>query len=55
MNLIAAGPMVTTQMLMGAMEFDERKAQRVLKWLFQAGLLRKAGKGPATSYQVIRK
>ena len=52
---VSKKPVVTTQMLMGAMEFDERKAQRVLKWLFQAGLLRKLGKGPATRYQVIRK
>jgi predicted transcriptional regulator len=40
--------------LMAAMEFDERKAQRVLKKLLEVGLLRRSGKGRATRYEVIR-
>lgn len=40
--------------LMAAMDFDERKAQRVLKKLLDVGLVRRSGKGRATRYEVIR-
>jgi ATP-dependent DNA helicase RecG len=45
---------VTSSELMTALDFDERKAQRVLKKLWDAGLLRRRGKGRATRYEVIR-
>jgi ATP-dependent DNA helicase RecG len=45
---------VTSPVLMTEMGFDERKAQRVLKALVDAGLLRRVGRGPATRYVVVR-
>jgi ATP-dependent DNA helicase RecG len=45
---------LTSPDLMAAMEFDERKAQRVLKKLLDVGLVRRSGKGRATRYEVIR-
>ena len=45
---------VSSPELMAQMGFDERKAQRVLKKLQDAGLLRRAGRGPATHYQVLQ-
>jgi len=44
---------VTSRELIENMQFDERKAQRVLKKLIDAGLLERIGKGPATRYKVI--
>lgn len=44
----------STRELMAAMEFDERKAQRVFKKLWDVGLIRPLGKGRATRYQVTR-
>lgn len=40
--------------LMQKMGFDERKAQRVLKKLLEAGLLRRIGRGPSTRYERIQ-
>ena len=45
---------VTTPELMKQTGYDERKAQRVLRKLQNAGLLRRVGKGPATRYKVMR-
>ena len=45
---------ITSRELMEELEFDERKAQRVLKKLIELNQLRKLGKGPATSYEMIR-
>ena len=45
---------VSSPELMAQMGFDERKAQRVLKKLQDAGVLRRAGRGPATHYQVLQ-
>lgn len=45
---------VSSRELMERLEFDERKAQRVLKKLIEVHLLRRVGKGPATRYEVIR-
>lgn len=45
---------VSSSELMAQMKFDERKAQRVLKKLQDAGLLRRAGRGPATRYEVVQ-
>jgi len=45
---------LTSSELMAAMDFDERKAQRVLKKLLDVGLVRRRGKGRATRYEVIR-
>ena len=35
-------------------QFDDRKAQRHLKWFVELGLLRRVGAGPATEYRVVR-
>lgn len=40
--------------LMEEMNFDERKAQRVLKKLQEVGLLQRIGRGPSTRYEGIR-
>ena len=45
---------LTSSELMAALDFDERKAQRVLKKLLDVGLVRRSGKGRATRYKVIR-
>ena len=41
--------------LMEHMRVDERKAQRILKKLIDADLVRRVGKGPATRYNIVRK
>ncbi len=53
-QFIAAGEIVTSRELMAKLDFDERKAQRVLTKLVRNKLLRRIGKGPATQYEVIR-
>ncbi|OFX18339.1 MAG: hypothetical protein A2Z18_00970 [Armatimonadetes bacterium RBG_16_58_9] len=45
---------VTSSSLMKELGFDERKAQRVLKKLQDAGLIRRVGRGPATRYEIVR-
>ena len=46
---------VTSAALMREMGFDERKAQRVLRKLQDAGLLQRVGQGRATRYGVLRR
>jgi len=53
-QFIATQESVTARELMEQLEFDERKAQRVLKKLGEAGLVRRVGKGRATRYEVVR-
>ncbi|CAM9292754.1 unnamed protein product, partial [Phaeothamnion confervicola] len=53
-QFISTRQTVTSADLMSALAADERKAQRVLKKLMSAGLLRRVGKGPATHYEVVR-
>jgi ATP-dependent DNA helicase RecG len=53
-QFIAGRESVTSPQLMKHMGFDERKAQRVLKKLRDAKLLRRVGKGPSTRYEVVR-
>jgi len=53
-QFVAGRESVTSPELMKQMGFDERKAQRVLKKLQAAGLLRRVGKGPATRYEMVR-
>ena len=53
-QFIATRESVTSPEVMAQMRFDERKAQRILKKLMGANLLRRVGKGPATRYDVIR-
>jgi ATP-dependent DNA helicase RecG len=53
-QFISSKDSVTSPEVMEQLGFDERKAQRVLKKLTGANLLRRVGKGPATSYSVIR-
>lgn len=45
---------MTSRDLMEQLEFDERKAQRVLRKLEGAGLLRRVGSARATHYEVVR-
>lgn len=45
---------VTSVHLMEHFGFDERKSQRVLKKLVEAGLIRRFGKGPSTKYEVLQ-
>lgn len=53
-EFIAGQQTVTSAELRERMNFDERKAQRVLKKLQDAGLLRRVGSGPATRYEVVQ-
>jgi len=45
---------LTSRDLMEHLEFDERKAQRVLRKLEGVGLLRRVGSARATHYEVVR-
>ena len=53
-KLIATRSTVTSPEMIETLQFDERKVQRILKKLQGHGLLRRAGKGPATRYEVLR-
>lgn len=53
-EFIAVRQSVTSPELMARLGFVERKAQRVLKKLQEAGLLRRFGRGPATHYEVVQ-
>jgi ATP-dependent DNA helicase RecG len=53
-ELISGRQSVSSSELMAQMGFDERKAQRILKKLQGAGLLRRVGRGPATHYEVLQ-
>jgi ATP-dependent DNA helicase RecG len=53
-QFIAGRESITRSELMAQMGFDERKAQRILKGLREAGLLSPIGKGRVTSYKVVR-
>lgn len=46
-------PSVSTLELMERIGLDERKAQRVIKRLLDAGLLKRVGRGPATRYVAV--
>ena len=53
---IAAGrESITARMLMDRLEFNERKAQRIMRGLLDAGLVSRAGAGRATRYELVRK
>ncbi len=45
---------VTRREVMSALSFDARKAQRTLRRLADAGLVRQVGAGPATRFEVVR-
>ncbi len=51
---LATKDIVNTPDVMRHLRFDEKKAQRVLKKLMTANLIRRVGKGPATHYEVVR-
>jgi ATP-dependent DNA helicase RecG len=51
-EFIASRQSVTSSELMDRLGFDERKAQRILRKLTDATLLRRVGRGPATRYEV---
>lgn len=52
-EFISGRTSITSSELMKQMGFEERKAQRVLKKLQGANLLRRTGQGPATRYEVM--
>ena len=51
-RVVASRDSIRTRELVASTGFDERKAQRALKALQEAGLLRSTGSGPATRYAV---
>lgn len=53
-QFIATKEIVASRELMHRLDFDERKAQRVLRKLMENNLVRRVGKGPTTRYEVIR-
>jgi ATP-dependent DNA helicase RecG len=53
-QFVALKDSISSRDLMEKLEFDERKAQRVLKKLMGVNLVRRVGKGPATRYEVVR-
>lgn len=53
-EFISGKQIITSAELKMSFSFDERKAQRILKKLQDAGLLRRAGSGPATHYEVVQ-
>jgi len=52
-QFVASKTSISSRDLMVKLEFDERKAQRVLKKLMGVNLVRRVGKGPATRYEAI--
>jgi predicted HTH transcriptional regulator len=54
LEFISGQQLVVSRDLMEKFGFDERKAQRVFKKLLESGLVRRVGKGPSTSYQLIQ-
>lgn len=53
-QFVALKDSISSRNLMEKLEFDERKAQRILKKLMGVNLVRRVGKGPATRYEVVR-
>ena len=53
-QFVALKDSISSRDLMEKLEFDERKAQRVLNKLMGVNLVRRVGKGPATRYEVVR-
>ena len=53
-QLVALKDSISSRDLMEKLEFDERKAQRILKKLMGLNLVLRVGKGPATRYEVVR-
>ena len=53
-QFVALKDSISSRDLMEKLEFDERKAQRVLKKLMGVNLVRRVGKGPATRYEAVR-
>lgn len=51
-RVAALGDWTSTRELMKGTGFDERKAQRALKALEEAGLLRRVGNGRATRFEI---
>lgn len=52
-KFVVTKDVVTSTQLMKHMGIEERKAQRIIKKLMDANLLRRIGKGPATKYEVV--
>jgi ATP-dependent DNA helicase RecG len=53
-QFVVSREFVTSAEVMEHLEFDERKAQRILRKLIDKKLIRRIGKGPATRYEVVR-
>jgi ATP-dependent DNA helicase RecG len=54
LEFISGQQVVSSRDLMERLEFDERKAQRVLKKLKEAGLISRQGRGPSTTYNLVQ-
>ena len=53
-GIVAGRQSITTRALMDCLEFKERKAQRVMRGLQDAGLVSRVGEGRATRYEPVR-
>ena len=53
-GIVAARESITARALMDRLEFNERKAQRIMRGLLDAGLVSRVGEGRATRYEPAR-
>lgn len=54
-EFLASRTTTTKNEYAGRLRLDARKAQRQLKKFVELGLLRRVGRGPATTYEVVRR
>ena len=53
-GIVAGRESITSRTLMDCLEFNERKAQRIMRGLLDAGLVSRVGEGRATRYEPVR-
>ena len=53
-GIVAGRESITTRALMECLELNERKAQRLMRSLQDAGLVNRVGEGRATRYEPVR-
>ena len=53
-GIVAARDSITARTLMDRLDFNERKAQRIMRGLQDAGLVNRVGEGRATRYEPVR-
>ncbi|MCF6314508.1 MAG: hypothetical protein L3J39_18815 [Verrucomicrobiales bacterium] len=54
LELISKQQLVSSRKVQNQLGFDERKAQRILKKLREANLIRRQGRGPSTAYTLVQ-